>query len=147
MTFTEKQGDLFDVPEEYFLAHCISADFGMGAGIVVEFNRRFDMKRVLKAKYPNYLSEWTANSMKCGCIPEGRVFNLITKKLVFHKPTYDSLKGSLELMRDLCAEKGITKLAMPRIGCGIDGLKWERVSAIIREVFADTDIEILVCVL
>ena len=34
---------------------------------------------------------------------------------------------------------------MPKIGCGHEGLEWERVKEIIEEVFEDTDIEILVC--
>lgn len=48
MTFTEKNMDLFSVPNDYYLAHCISADFALGAGIAVEFNKRFDMRRKLK---------------------------------------------------------------------------------------------------
>ena len=42
MIYKEEVKDLFTVPEDYYLAHCISADFGMGKGIVVEFNKRFD---------------------------------------------------------------------------------------------------------
>ena len=52
MNYREEVRDLFSVPEEYFLAHCISADFAMGKGIVLEFNKRFDMKRQLRQKYP-----------------------------------------------------------------------------------------------
>lgn len=37
-------------------------------------------------------------------------------------------------------------IAKPKIGCGLDKLEWSKVKAIIEEVFADTDIEILVCV-
>lgn len=48
MKYREENKDLFTVPEDYYLAHCISADFGMGKGIVVEFNKRFDMKRKLQ---------------------------------------------------------------------------------------------------
>jgi len=33
---------------------------------------------------------------------------------------------------------------MPRIGCGLDKLKWDRVVAMIREVFADVDMAITV---
>lgn len=40
----------------------------------------------------------------------------------------------------------VTKLAMPKIGCGLDILEWNKVSEIIKDVFKDTDIEILVCV-
>ena len=48
MIYKEEVKDLFTVPEDYYLAHCISADFGMGKGIVVEFNKRFDMKNNIK---------------------------------------------------------------------------------------------------
>lgn len=48
MVYKEEKRDLFSVSDEYYLAHCISADFGMGKGIVVEFNRRFDMKNILQ---------------------------------------------------------------------------------------------------
>ena len=51
MTYSEENKDLFTVSEDYNLAHCISADFGMGKGIVVEFNKRFDMKRKLQTKF------------------------------------------------------------------------------------------------
>lgn len=38
-------------------------------------------------------------------------------------------------------------IAMPKIGCGLDKLEWSKVKAIIEEVFAGTDIEILICYL
>ena len=50
MIYKEENKDLFKVADEYYLVHCISADFGMGKGIVVEFNKRFDMKRKLQFK-------------------------------------------------------------------------------------------------
>ena len=58
MIYKEEIRDLFSVPEEYFLAHCISADFGMGKGIVVQFNKRFDMKRKLQNCFNGYLKEF-----------------------------------------------------------------------------------------
>lgn len=35
MTYNERQQDLFSVSDEYYLVHCISADFGMGKGILL----------------------------------------------------------------------------------------------------------------
>lgn len=145
MIYKEEIRDLFSVPEEYFLAHCISADFGMGKGIVIEFNKRFDMKRKLKSKYPDYLDKWVLGSQKFDCIMEGKVFNLITKERYFHKPTYDSLSGAVILMRNLALKNNISKIAMPVIGCGLDRLCWDKVSKIIKIVFEDTDVEVLVC--
>ena len=145
MEFREETRDLFSVSDDHYLAHCISADFAMGKGIAVEFNRRFDMKNKLKAHYPEYLSQWQREKKRSGCILAGRVFNLITKERYFQKPTYETVRGALACMRALCAEKGIRRVAMPVIGCGLDRLEWEQVSAVIQDVFADTDVEILVC--
>ena len=145
MEFREEKRDLFSVPDDYYLAHCISADFAMGKGIVVEFNRRFDMKNKLKAHYPAYLVRWQQDKKRSGCILAGRVFNLISKERYFQKPTYESLRGALVCMKTLCGEKGVRRVAMPVIGCGLDRLEWEKVSAIIREVFSDKGVEVLVC--
>jgi len=143
--YREETRDLFSVPDDYHLAHCISADFGMGKGIVVEFNKRFDMKRKLQSQYPDYLSQWQNQGYSGDCILEGRVLNLITKERYFHKPTYDSLTTALTVCGITCLNNNIKKIAMPVIGCGLDRLQWEKVSEIIREVFRNTDIEILVC--
>lgn len=145
MIYHEEILDLFSVSEDYYLAHCISADFGMGKGIVVEFNKRFNMKNTLQTKYPDFINQWTHNRWFYQCILEGRVFNLITKERYFHKPTYDSLYGSLLIMKRLAIQNGVTKIAMPTIGCGLDRLNWDVVKYYIRQVFSDTDIEILVC--
>ena len=52
MIYKEEKCDLFSVSEDYYLAHCISDDFFMGKGILVEFNKRVDMKKKLQIKYP-----------------------------------------------------------------------------------------------
>ena len=103
MTYKEETRDLFAVTDDYYLAHCISADFGMGKGIVVEFNKRFDMKRKLQSKYPDYVNAWHSKGYDGDCILEDKVLNLITKERYFHKPTYKSLTTAL--MK--CRENGI----------------------------------------
>lgn len=145
MVYKEEIKDLFLVSSEYYLAHCISADFGMGKGIVVEFNRRFDMKRKIQTMCPNYVHKWNSRGIKGDCILVDRVLNLITKERYFNKPTYLSLTYSLKIMKNICEEEDIKKIAMPIIGCGLDRLEWTKVSAIIKEIFKDTEIEILVC--
>jgi O-acetyl-ADP-ribose deacetylase (regulator of RNase III) len=145
MIYKEETRDLFSVPDDYYLAHCISADFGMGKGIAVEFNKHFDMKHNLQTKYPDYINEWHKHRYLGKCIVEGRVLNLVTKERYFHKPTYESMANALYEMMSMCVTNGITKVAMPIIGCGLDRLKWDRVSEMIQEIFFDIDIEILVC--
>ena len=49
------------------------------------------------------------------------------------------------MMKRVCKANNIKKVAMPVIGCGLDKLKWDKVSKIIKNIFKDIDIEILVC--
>ncbi len=150
MIYKECKLDLFSVPNDYYLVQCISADFGMGKGIAVEFNNRFDMKNKLKKKYQSFVDRWDYNESLANnigyCLLEDRVFNLITKRNYWLKPTYGTLRTSLELMKDIMVDKNITKIAMPVIGCGLDRLQWNKVSEIIKDIFKDTDSEILVCI-
>lgn len=147
MVYNEEFRDLFGVPNDYYLAQCISADFGMGKGIAVEFNKHFDIKNILTYKYTNFLRYWDDKEDECkgSCILEGRVFNLITKRNFWSKPTYSTLTRSLEGMKILAVNNGVNKIAMPLIGCGLDKLEWDKVSEIIKDIFNDTDMEILVC--
>lgn len=141
MRYKEEKRDLFSAGNEYHFAHCISADFGMGKGIVIEFNKRFDMKNKLKQAYPNYLQTWANGD----CIKEEKVFNLITKERYYGKPTLKTMENALIKMKEICLEENITKIAMPKIGCGLDQLNWMDVKQLLFEVFEDTDIEIFVC--
>ena len=68
----------------------------------------------------------------------------VTKEKYWNKPTYSSLRSSLEAMRDHCNTHKVTKLSMPRIGCGLDGLQWNKVLELIKDVFRETDVKITV---
>lgn len=139
MTITVETKDLFSVPQGYYLAHCISADFALGAGIAKVFDNIYSMRYKLFKFYDNYVYRGG------DALLVDNVFNLVTKSKCFHKPTYDSLRESLEVMKEIMDDCAITKLAMPMIGCGLDRLQWENVYDIICEVFEDTDVEILIC--
>lgn len=145
MRYREEVIDLFSVSDDYYLAHCISADFGMGKGIVVEFNRRFDMKRKLQSKYPDYLNQFTRHRTGGDCILEGKVLNLITKERYFEKPSIITMRLALQKMKKICLENNIMKIAMPTIGAGLDRLSWSDVSKQINDIFSGTDVEVLVC--
>uniref|UniRef100_A0A3Q1GHI1 O-acyl-ADP-ribose deacylase 1 n=1 Tax=Acanthochromis polyacanthus TaxID=80966 RepID=A0A3Q1GHI1_9TELE len=101
-------GDLFSCPEDEALAHCISEDCRMGAGIAVLFKQKF--------KGVSELKEQKRETGQCAVLMrEGRfVYYLITKKRAFQKPTYTSLKQSLEDMRSHCVKNGVRRISMPR---------------------------------
>jgi O-acetyl-ADP-ribose deacetylase (regulator of RNase III) len=139
MKYNEIYKDLFTVDKEYFLAHCISVDAEMGKGIAVEFKRRFQL---------GHLKDRTKQSpFKVGsCVKSGRVLNLVTKQVYSGKPSYKSFTMSLHNMKAIAIKHNIKKIAMPKIGAGLDRLDWPKNRSIIKDVFADTDIEITVCI-
>lgn len=136
MIIKEEKRDLFSVDQKYALAHCISSDYALGAGIAVEFNKRFNMRKRL---------EEIGSHMYPECIPVDNVFNLVTKERYWHKPTYETLEDSLLEMKEMIMYKGVKCLAMPRIGSRLDKLSWPKVKSLIEEIFSDLEIEILIC--
>jgi hypothetical protein len=80
------------------------------------------------------------------CILVDRVFNLITKSRSSGKPTYKTLESSLIEMKQIIIDNDIKYLAMPKIGCGLDRLQWGRVSEMLKEIFSDYDIDIIICI-
>lgn len=70
------------------------------------------------------------------------IYYLITKEKYFDKPTYQTLHSSLEAMRNHALLNDVKSLAMPKIGCGLDGLQWPKVKGLLEEVFKHTEIEI-----
>lgn len=141
MKLTIEKRDLFTVPKEYFLCHCISADFALGAGIAKKF-AEMGVKDHLMETYEH---KWRGNGYVILTHQTGwrGEYNLVTKEKYWHKPTLSTLRQALTCMK-IYGENS-DKIAMPRIGCGLDRLNWQDVEQIIREVFAGTDVEILVC--
>lgn len=148
MIYKEEKKNLFSVDDSYYIAHCISADFALGAGIAKEIDKRFSVRKELIRKHSNFYEKWMCYPdlhYIMSCIITGRIINLVTKGRYYEKPTYKTLYDALALMKVGCQLRKIKKIAMPLIGCGLDRLQWDRVSVMIKEIFVDEDIEILVC--
>jgi len=141
MTLIEIKGNLFDrklEPDTEYYVHCISRDYACGAGIAKEFNKRYNLTNRLQS----------LPREKCMLIDD--VMNLVTKSKYWQKPTYDSLKEALEELKHAVItfnahrkpEHFVKTLVMPKIGCGLDKLQWKNVKKMLKEIFADTDINI-----
>ena len=132
--------NLFSVPKRYSLAHCVSKDLHMGAGIAVEFRRRF--KNINTLKLQNKSVREVAFLRRSG----GRfIFYLITKENYWDKPTYKNIQLCLRDLNRICHKYNITRLAIPKIACGIDGKQWRVVKQIISKEFQNSPTKVVVC--
>lgn len=124
-TLTEIKGDLFTSSDS--LAHCVSQDLNMGAGIALNFAYRYGGQSILRQqnKVPSQVA----------FLQQGDrfIYYLITKEKYWHKPTYETLRLCLRELFRLCSEHNVHKLSLPRIGCGLDRLEWNQVKRIILE--------------
>lgn len=142
--YREEHGNLFEkyMDKPVTFAHCISADFALGAGIAKQFDERFHLRKELKEKFPLGVDR------PC-CIYINRVFNLVTKEKCFFKPNYRALD---EALKDMAFKFNKIRqylpsdtIVMPKIGCGLDRLEWYAVKPIIKEAFEFIDVRIIIC--
>lgn len=72
------------------------------------------------------------------------IYNLVTKEKFSDKPTYETLESSLRALREHALKNGVSQLAMPKIGCGLDQLNWNAVRTLIKNVFLHDEIHITI---
>ncbi len=128
------RGDLFAAGKEFSLCHCVSRDFAMGKGIATVFKSKFgSVEELLSQRVPVGGVGVLESEGRC-------IFYLVTKEKYWHKPTVSSLKQSLLSLREEMRKRGCKRLAMPRIGSGLDGLDWERdVLPLLSDLFTNDD--------
>lgn len=128
-------GDLFDHVQDRTPLHCIASDHAMGAGIAVpmaeKYRLRAPMDEVGMLPWPS-------------CLYIGGVLNMVTKEKSWEKPTFENFSKALSDVPKRCEYYGIEKIVMPKIGCGLDGLDWEKVRALVEKELEGLDI--LVCI-
>lgn len=134
--------EFYNQHKEFVLVQCISSDFAMGAGIAVEFNNIFNVKRIVQRTCIPY---WSKQGYCLSILKYVPVLNLVTKYHYFDKPTYQTISDALYDMKNIVIANDIKYIAMPRIGTGLDGLQWNKVYSIIKETFSDIEIDIKIC--
>lgn len=133
----ELNDSIFNSPSDFAIAHCISADLKMNAGIA---------KLICKI-YGDTTPELSAQTRNVGdTIPTNNnqrtIFHLITKQLHYHKPKYEDLKASIHNLKSKAQQLNILKIAMPTIASGLDKLNWSIVKQLIYSEFQNTNIHL-----
>lgn len=128
-------GDVFTFPTA--LAHAVSADLHMGAGVAVDFRQHFGCveellsqnRRVGEVAYLEHNNYY--------------IFYLITKQHYWEKViSLDMVLSCLFNLSALCISLGVKEVSLPRIGCGLDLLKFEDVLPRILAAFQDVAVKV-----
>ena len=141
-----KKGDLFQSNDDA-LAHCVSRDFAMGAGIAKMFKAKFNRVSELKSQNAKvggvaYIDTW--NRRKAS--PQ-TIFYMVTKERYYEKPTMRSVRSSLLKVREIMVDMGLKSLSMPMIAAGLDRLLWADVLREIEDIFNYSGIKVTIWVL
>jgi O-acetyl-ADP-ribose deacetylase (regulator of RNase III) len=143
----EIDGDLFDdAPPTAALAHCCGSDFAMGAGIAVEFKKRFGDQKLLRdlRLRPGSVATRPQRDRNSGLL-QRYVFHLVTKPRSANcLPRPAEFRGAVRALARECVKLKIDTVAMPQIGAGLDRQPWNWARRIILQEFAGIDIDILV---
>ena len=133
------QRDLFRDKTANF-GHCGSSDSAMSAGIATQFVRLYPELEKLRPHYRNLKAGFLIAHFSS---PNGNwIYNLVTKKRHYDKPTYNNLRKSLCRMKSHMLTYGIKEINLPQIGSGLDKLEWAPVFNINLCLFANTDIRV-----
>ena len=108
---------------------------GFAETICRKVNGLHEYCRRAKATVGSALPYWNPES-------NNFIYNLVTKSNFYEKPTLDNLQISLENMRGHALLNIVTKISMPKIGCGLDKLQWTDVFKLIQDTFTYSGIQI-----
>ena len=123
------------------IGHCISADAQMSKGFA-----QFLSERVLRlrrtCRRANLLKDqvfpfWDASSRRY-------IYNLVTKEKYSDKPDLQTFATTLQSMQSHATMNGVSTIAIPKTRCGLDQVNWQDVVKLLQDIFAYSDIQIVV---
>lgn len=143
MPIEERIGDLFAQADLPALAHGCNCAGAMGAGIAVQFKKRWP------AMYEDYRARCKDGRFRPGDVfaweEAGRtVFNLGTEEHWRKGATLDYIERSVRAMLAEAEARGVTRVGLPRIGAGYGGLAWADVRATLERAAAGSPVTLVV---
>ena len=151
MPITHRVGNLFDSTDVQAIAHGVNCCGVMGAGIAVEFKRRYPL---MFREYRKVCFAPIVNDDDIG-MPWGTTFDWLDETnnlVVFNLFTQPNINGRIGLaspesiylcfhtMLNLALVKypHVTDIGIPRIGAGLGGLEWDEVEEQVNQALAAT---------
>ena len=138
------KGDIFNSQMETIVnpVNCVGV---MGKGLALEYKRRYP------ALFLSYKSACARKLIIPGRVyvsrqQDKKVLLFSTKDHWKDPSKYEYIDSGLSYFAKNYKDLNIQSCAFPRIGCGLGGLDWEKVKALLEKHLGDLDIEIEVYV-
>ena len=127
------EGDIFEVESVHSYAHGCNCAGAMGRGIATQFKQRYP------AMYKEYYRLCKEGKFRPGDVYDydygnGHIYNLGTQETWQTKAKLEYIANSLEKMLTLAEKDQVSAIALPAIGAGLGGLKWEDVKVTVKDV-------------
>ena len=76
--------------------------------------------------------------------PTGKryIFHLVANEKFCNKPNLSTLSKTLEAMKIHASTHGVSTIAIPKLGCGVDQMIWQEVLKVLHDIFAYADAEV-----
>lgn len=135
-------GDLL-ASDEHVIGHGCNTVSAMGAGIALHIARAYpEVERVYSAhcrtrdfRVGTCQAVTTNHDTQDGAGPIRIVLNLGTQRNPGRDATYFNVMLAMGNAFEWCIAHGHKRMAIPRIGCGIAGLEWDKVEWVINGIF------------
>lgn len=112
----------------------------MGKGIALQFKKAFP-----EAYFNHYQTACRHQEVEPGKVHIWETGNLFNPRYIINFPTkkhwkgrsrYEYIEAGLQSLISELSRLGIQSVAIPPLGCGLGGLKWEKVRQMIEEAFS-----------
>ena len=134
-----KENSILEQPNA--IAHCISADAQMSKGCAQFLSERVPRLR-RTCRQANLIKDqvfsfWDSSSKRY-------IYNLVTKEKFSDKPDLQTLAKTLQNIQAHATMHGVSTINIPKIRCGLDQMNWKDVVKLFRNIFAYSEIQIVV---
>lgn len=136
-------GDLFESGMQT-IVNATNIEGIMGGGIALAFKERFPQ---MYEEYRWACKEGTHTIMKPFLWRHPHfpwVLNIATKDVIHHPSTPFNVAAGLFWLAQNYEREGITSLAVPALGCGLGGCKWEQIGPLMESMLGLLDIPVLI---
>lgn len=139
-----RKGDLFSATDVYCFAHGVNSRGVMGAGIAVEFKKRYPnmfahyKQMCLDMVYgPGDCLTWAPTCQDAEPGLTKSIYNLFIKDHWKNPAKIGWVKQAINEMLKCEVWEKAGAIAMPKIGCGLGGLDWKDVEVVLEEAAKD----------